>query len=68
MKNDERRVICSWCRCTIKEGVEPVSHGICPKCADDILEEVEGGGSNEQEDPGGSNGVTTLLHLPSTRS
>lgn len=26
------RVVCAWCRETIKEGSEPVSHGICASC------------------------------------
>lgn len=49
MAEEERRVICSWCGRTIKEGVEPVSHGICPGCADVMLEEIgeEGGELSE---------------------
>lgn len=29
------RVECSWCGLTMQEGLEPVSHGICPDCARD---------------------------------
>lgn len=28
------RVVCGWCPAVIREGVEPVSHGICPTCSD----------------------------------
>jgi hypothetical protein len=26
------RVICAWCGTVLREGAEPVSHGICPAC------------------------------------
>ncbi len=29
---DPIKVVCAWCRATITEGREPVSHGICPSC------------------------------------
>jgi hypothetical protein len=31
------KVVCAWCDNTIREGEPgaPVSHGICPPCADD---------------------------------
>ncbi len=28
------RVECSWCGVVLRPGVEPVSHGICPSCAE----------------------------------
>lgn len=27
------KLVCAWCRGVIREGAEPVSHGICPRCA-----------------------------------
>jgi hypothetical protein len=29
--------ICAWCKATMKEGDEPVSHGICCKCTKDCF-------------------------------
>jgi len=26
------RVVCAWCKTTLREGVEPASHGICDSC------------------------------------
>ena len=26
------RVVCAWCGCELRDGSEPVSHGICPSC------------------------------------
>lgn len=33
------RVDCAWCHCTIREGDKdaPVSHGLCQRCADNLL-------------------------------
>lgn len=28
----QHKVVCAWCQLVLKEGIEPVSHGICPKC------------------------------------
>ncbi len=50
MEKEERRVICSWCNRIIKEGVEPVTHGICPKCADVVMEEIDEEEGEDNED------------------
>ena len=34
------RAVCSWCGTLIREGVEPISHGMCPPCADKMLEQI----------------------------
>lgn len=31
-RNPDVRVVCSWCSVVIREGSEPVSHGLCPSC------------------------------------
>lgn len=31
------RVVCAWCKRVIREGSEPVSHGICSSCAETLL-------------------------------
>jgi hypothetical protein len=31
-KNTTNRIDCAWCKTTIRDGVEPVSHGVCPAC------------------------------------
>lgn len=31
------KCVCAWCKGVIRDGVEPVTHGICPRC----LKEVE---------------------------
>jgi hypothetical protein len=28
------RVDCSWCGTTIREGSEPISHGMCVRCSE----------------------------------
>ncbi len=28
----ELALVCAWCKTTIREGVPPISHGICPDC------------------------------------
>lgn len=33
-------VTCAWCDRVLKPGPEPVSHGICPECADAIEREA----------------------------
>lgn len=35
--NDKPKTICAWCGKILREGAEPVSHGICQHCADAIL-------------------------------
>lgn len=34
------KVICSWCDVVIREGVLPVSHGICPGCREKLEQEI----------------------------
>lgn len=26
------KVVCAWCKTTMREGIEPVTHGICDTC------------------------------------
>ncbi len=33
------KLVCSWCAMTIREGVEPISHGICMSCRVNIHDE-----------------------------
>ncbi len=40
-KKEDQAVVCAWCHENIREGSEPVSHGICPTCAD-IVRKSEG--------------------------
>jgi len=34
------KVVCAWCKRVITDGVEPVSHGICPGCLAGQLEKL----------------------------
>lgn len=34
------KVICAWCDVVIREGVLPVSHGICPGCRETLEQEI----------------------------
>lgn len=31
------KTVCAWCEAVIREGEEPVSHGICKTCADEYF-------------------------------
>ena len=33
--------ICAWCNHIMRDGTEPVSHGICPPCAKKVMESYE---------------------------
>jgi hypothetical protein len=48
------RKVCSWCNRMIREGGEPVSHGICPDCAEREMDRFLGAKSlkREEEVPG----------------
>jgi hypothetical protein len=35
------KVVCAWCNRVLKEGTEPISHGICPECAASLKSETE---------------------------
>jgi len=37
------KVICAWCGKVLQDGdpKEPISHGICSKCAKDVLKDFE---------------------------
>jgi len=37
------RKICAWCKTVISEGEYPVTHGICPACADKEMQRYLGG-------------------------
>jgi hypothetical protein len=30
------RVVCAWCGLTIRDGMLPISHGICSKCQKEL--------------------------------
>ena len=32
------RVQCSWCKKILRDGCEPISHGICPECLKDFFQ------------------------------
>lgn len=34
-------MICAWCKKVMKEGEEPASHGMCPKCVKKMEKEFE---------------------------
>ena len=36
------KVVCSWCVRLIRDGAEPVSHGICPDCSDALMASCPG--------------------------
>jgi hypothetical protein len=31
------KVVCAWCGKLIRDGLEPISHGICPVCVESEL-------------------------------
>lgn len=33
MEKDYLTVVCAWCDCTVREGGDTISHGICADCA-----------------------------------
>lgn len=33
---DSSRSICAWCKTVLREGTEPVSHGICEACTETL--------------------------------
>ena len=39
MDNLLPRLICGWCKATLRDGTEPTSHGICPSCASQLRDE-----------------------------
>lgn len=32
------KMICAWCGCLLREGKAPITHGICRRCADSMLQ------------------------------
>jgi hypothetical protein len=34
------KVVCAWCATVLREGVGPVSHGMCPPCVQRFEHEV----------------------------
>ena len=32
MSSEPLKAVCSWCKQVMREGAEPVTHGICPAC------------------------------------
>ena len=50
-RNDLRK-ICAWCNGTLREGVEPTSHGICADCAEkEMTSFLEAGSFMKEENP-----------------
>jgi hypothetical protein len=37
-----QKVVCSWCRKTLRPGVKPVTHGICKTCAAEHFPDAQG--------------------------
>ena len=35
-----QKVVCSWCQRLMRDGVEPISHGICPACEKTMNDEM----------------------------
>ena len=31
------KVVCAWCGLVLKDGTEPISHGICETCSQHLL-------------------------------
>ena len=36
------KVVCSWCSTTMREGVTPISHGLCDLCRQKHFDDKEG--------------------------
>jgi uncharacterized CHY-type Zn-finger protein len=34
---NRQRVICAWCEVVLEDGIEPMSHGMCPSCREAFL-------------------------------
>jgi hypothetical protein len=37
----QHRIDCSWCQCVMSDGVEPISHGVCPACLEKLNTELD---------------------------
>lgn len=35
------KIICAWCNATLQTGTLPATHGICPDCAHDALDQSD---------------------------
>lgn len=35
------KIVCGWCSIVIKNGIEPVSHGICAHCSKQYFGEMD---------------------------
>jgi len=33
--------ICAWCNIVMADGITPATHGICPECARELMENYE---------------------------
>jgi phage FluMu protein Com len=40
------KVVCAWCGKVLQEGSEPISHGICPECKEEMKQEMIAEGGN----------------------
>jgi predicted amidophosphoribosyltransferase len=46
------RQVCAWCKAQIRAGREPISHGICPKCAARVKDEWKQALRRDMRGPG----------------
>ena len=37
----ENKIVCAWCKKVIKEGVDPISHGICEECCEEEIKKLD---------------------------
>lgn len=37
MAEKKNKVVCAWCGAVLKDGEEPISHGICELCSEKVL-------------------------------
>ena len=35
------KIICAWCSTTMRDGIEPISHGCCADCGPKVVDQVE---------------------------
>jgi predicted RNA-binding Zn-ribbon protein involved in translation (DUF1610 family) len=47
---DAQQRICAWCNKVIREGTEPATHGMCPKCLEEQMHSLEEQESHPQSE------------------
>jgi hypothetical protein len=35
------KCVCGWCQTLIRDGITPVSHGMCPSCSEKLLAQLD---------------------------